>query len=188
MGWCERRRARSDCSWLIGGARRPLLFSSPVLWARSDFVRLDSLWVEKAPVLAREVIGEVVDEEDGLLIHLPERITLDNNPPLRVVFGTEVLDLATTFEGEVLDRTREALQQSVVGGDASTELATSSLRVIGAAKSFKQTIQALFFSTDVLTPNGDGINDQVEIGYLLFDYPLRFHANGKKYRKQEQSE
>ena len=204
------------------------------------FVRLDSVWIERAPLLARQIVGEVarlddpqpvhgftevelgrqidfvydlkaifsdageqgfdalrirteqpphfrslemgdpltpvepqqVDVEDGfLVIHLPQRITPTRNEPVRVTFGTELFAYATTFTGEVFDSTTESLSQPVEAGDATGELATNSLRVLGASGKAPQQLQHLTFSTPVLTPNNDGINDQVEIFYSLFRLP-----------------
>ena len=208
--------------------------------AFDDFVRLDSLWIEKAPLLANEVIGEVarldepqpvrgfaevelgkmtdfayevrasfagggqngfdalrirtgsqtwfksleigeqavdpqdvIEEGDGLLIYLSERITRISNRPMRVVFETGIFDLAATFQGEVLDRGQETLPQPVVGGDASEVLSTNSLRVLGLAEKSVQPVRDLRLSTSVFTPNGDGVNDQIEISYSLFGLPER---------------
>ena len=205
------------------------------------FVRLDSLWIETAPLLAREVTGElarqddleegrgftevtlgeetdfvyalqadftgldalgfdvlrirtgnrtrfrglemgnplvsvvperVIEEEGGLLVYLPQRITRLDNPPMRVRFTSSLFDFATTFEGEVLDSQREVLPQPVVSGDVSEELATNSLRVLGTPEDEPDFIQQLVLSVRVFTPNDDGINEEVEVEYLLFRLPV----------------
>ena len=205
-----------------------------------DFVRLDSLWLETAPLLAANVRGEVAplddpqptggitqvplgktiefvydlqadfeavdapgfdllrirtghqtqfkslqlgenrteatpaavtEELEGLLIHLPERITRANNPPIRVVFGTEIFEFATTFQSEVLDSQRDVLPQPVVGADVGEALSTNSLRVLGATEQETAFIQNLTFSLQVFTPNGDGINDELHVAYSLFRLP-----------------
>jgi hypothetical protein len=205
-----------------------------------DWVRLDSLWIETAPLLAGDVLGElarlddpqpargftevslgemtdfvydlkadfetvdapgfdllrirtgnrtqfkslhlgdglvetapaeVIEEADGLLIRLPERINRSNNPPLRVIFGTEVFEFATNFQSEVLDTQREALPQPVVGADVSEALSTNSLRVLGISGESPTFVQDLNISTPVFTPNGDGINDELSIRYALYRLP-----------------
>jgi len=205
-----------------------------------DWVRLDSLWIETAPLLAGDVQGElarlddpqpargftevslgemtdfvydlkadfetvdapgfdllrirtgnrtqfkslqlgeglldtapteVTEEADGLLIRLPERITRANNPPLRVVFGTEVFEFATNFHSEVLDTEREVLPQPVVGADVSEALSTNSLRVLGISGESPNFVQDLNISAPVFTPNGDGINDELNISYALYRLP-----------------
>ncbi len=205
-----------------------------------DFVRLDSLWIETAPLLAANVRGEVapldtpqpvggitqvplgraiefvydlqadfaavnapgfdllrirtghqtelkslqlgesrtetppaeiIQEPEGLLIRLPERITRANNPPIRIVFGTELFEFATTFQSEVLDSERDVLPQPVVGADVGAAISTNSLRVLGTTEQTTAFIQNLTFSAAVFTPNGDGINDQLHVAYSLFRLP-----------------
>ena len=205
-----------------------------------DFVRLDSLWIETAPLLAANVRGEVAplddpqpvggitqvplgqaiefvydlqadfeavnapgfdllrirtghqtelkslqlgenrtetspaeitQEPEGLLIRLPERITRANNPPIRIVFGTEIFEFATTFQSEVLDSERDVLPQPVIGADVGEALSTNSLRVLGTTGQTTAFIQNLTFSSAVFTPNGDGINDELRVAYSLFRLP-----------------
>ena len=205
-----------------------------------DFVRLDSLWLETAPLLAANVRGEVAplddpqpvggitqvplgqaiefvydlqadfatvnapgfdllrirtghqtelkslqlgesrteatpaevtQEPEGLLVRLPERITRANNPPIRIVFGTEIFEFATTFQSEVLDSERDVLPQPVVGADVGEALSTNSLRVLGTTGQATAFIQNLTFSAAVFTPNGDGINDELRVAYSLFRLP-----------------
>ncbi len=217
----------------------------------SDFVRLDSLWVEQAPLLAHEVTGEVarsdelqpargfaqvelgemtdfvydisaqfqneagfdvvristgaptvfrslatgesvdntadespesiafsqvepaqvVEQEDGVVVYLPQLVNRDSNRSIRVVFAAEVFDLATTFQGEVINSSGISLPQFIVGGDVSQELSTNSLSVLGSSGAVPDLLQDLSLSAATFTPNGDGINDELEIRYSLFHLP-----------------
>lgn len=206
--------------------------------AFADFVRLDSLWIETAPLLADRVVGEValldqqrpargiaevelgqsadftydvaavfsssgqrgfdvvyirtdtrpqfkslsigdervepisVEESDsGLRVLLPQRISQANNRSLRIVFAAEVFELATTFLGEISDSQTEGLPQPVVGGDANDQVATNGLRVISGAADVFSVLRDITFSSPVVTPNGDGIHDEIEINYALFGLP-----------------
>ena len=203
-----------------------------------DFIRLDSLWIETAPLLADRVVGEValvtdlnpirgiaevdlgieqifsyeiqadfssevrpgfdsvlirtgataffrelwIDDRkvdplsvsenlDGLQIILPQKISADNNAPIRVVFSTEVFQLATTFLGQIDDSKRESLPQQIIAGDASELVNTNSLRVISSGGNTSRVLQNITFSTSVITPNLDGINDDLEIKFDLFSLP-----------------
>ena len=203
-----------------------------------DFVRLDSLWVERAPLLAARVLGEVApladpqpvrgfgevalgemvefaydlsasfsggnqrgfdqvhihtgarpafkellvsgqaadpatvrEEDDRLTVILPERVTRANNAPLRIVFAAEVFELATTFLGTVTDSQAETLPQPIVAGDASEMLSTNSLRVLSFSDQQPALLQNLRFSTPVLTPNGDGVHDELRVAYALYGLP-----------------
>ncbi|MBI2504595.1 MAG: hypothetical protein HYW07_15355 [Candidatus Latescibacteria bacterium] len=212
--------------------------------AFADFVRLDSLWIEVAPLLARRVVGElarlddlqpargftevelgetvdfacdlraeftaaepgfdalrlrtghasvferlelgqplvqvepaqVIPEAEGLVIVLPEKITRTRNLPIRVVFSSRLFAFASTFGGEVWDRAAQGLPQPIEAGDAGEAINTGSLRVLGGSGQRAPVLQELEFSAPVLTPNGDGINDQLQISYSLFRLPERIPA------------
>ncbi|MBI2505715.1 MAG: hypothetical protein HYW07_21080 [Candidatus Latescibacteria bacterium] len=208
--------------------------------AFADFVRLDSLWLERSPPLAGPVRGEVArlddprptrgftqvelgklidfsydlkaefsgadqrgfdavrirtgsrpvfrhlelgeplaevaparvaEEEEALVVFLPQRVTGGSNVPMRVVFSTEVFLFANTFTAEVFDTGSEDLPQQVEAGDVSPEVGTNSLQIWGVSGEVGQVIAELRFSSGVMTPNGDGVNDQLAIEYSLFRLP-----------------
>ena len=216
-----------------------------------DFVRLDSLWIEQTPLLARQVVGEVarlddprpaqgftetemgamtdfsydirslfvssaqpgfdairlrtgnpvvfrsleigdplvavspeqiIDDGEGMIIHLPQRITRRENMPIRVVLGTEIFVLASTLEGEVFDKTTAGLPQPIIGGDATAEVSTNSLRILARTGTLPPHIQSLDLSTPVLTPNNDGSHDELKIQYSLFRLPDRIPVELSIYR------
>jgi hypothetical protein len=120
-----------------------------------------------APLAAVEP-ARVDQEEDGLAIYLPEKITRARNLPIRVLFGTEIFEFAATFEGEVFTEESKELPQPIVAGDASRELSTNSLRVLSARGASPEFVQGMTFSTPVLTPNGDGVHDALAVTYALF--------------------
>jgi hypothetical protein len=200
-------------------------------------VRLDSLWIETAPLLASRVVGEValvddaqpaggltqvqlgaraefaydirgefagvgagfdavrictgtraafarlemdgravapvavVEGEEDLSVVLPERIEPGGTEGARVVFAADVFALAWTFAGEVYDDGTDVLPQPIEPGDVSAALGTNGLRVLGMAADREGPVAQLAFSTGVLTPNGDGIHDEVEISYALVGFP-----------------
>lgn len=203
-----------------------------------DFIRLDELWIERAPLLASQVLGEVarldeprpargfaevelgektdfaydlnaafdgggptgfdalrirtgsipqfksleidgvavepaeaVAEADALFLRLPERVTRSNSRPMRVVFAAEVFDLATSFEAEILDLEQETLAQPVVAGDVNPDVGTNSLRVLSVSGAKTESLRDVVLSSGVLTPNGDGSNDELIVSYALFGLP-----------------
>ena len=112
---------------------------------------------------------EVAD--DGFVVQLPQRISSAYNPNLRVTFSAEVFDFARTFEGEVFNSGGTELPQPVESGDVSDAIGTNSLRVLAASAANPQLVQDVQFSSGVVTPNGDGVNDELVISYSLFALP-----------------
>ena len=113
----------------------------------------------------------VVEEAEEIVVYLPERISSANPQPLRVLFSTQVFALAWTFDGEVFDAAGAVLPQPLEPGNASEYVDTSALRVVANSSSSGRVLRALELSSNVLTPNGDGINDAIELEYTLFQLP-----------------
>jgi hypothetical protein len=113
----------------------------------------------------------VVEEAEEIAVYLPERISSANPQPLRVLFSTQVFALAWTFDGEVFDAAGTVLPQPLEPGNASEYVDTSALRVVANSSSSGRVLRALELSSNVLTPNGDGINDAIELEYTLFQLP-----------------
>ena len=146
-----------------------------------------------APRFARLEMGEplrvveplAVTEGDGELeVLLPNKITGAANAPVRVVFATEVFVHATTFSGEVFASGEGGLPQPVESGDASVDIATNSLRVLGGEGATPDFIQDLRLSSGVVTPNGDGVNDRLTVAYELFLLPDPFPVARNVYDLQ----
>ncbi|MXW79517.1 MAG: hypothetical protein F4Z57_11160, partial [Gemmatimonadetes bacterium] len=112
---------------------------------------------------------EVAD--NGFVVQLPQRISSAYSPNLRVTFAAEVFDFARTFEGEVFNSGGTELPQPIESGDVSDAIGTNSLRVLAASAANPQLVQDVQFSSGVITPNGDGVNDELVISYSLFALP-----------------
>ena len=99
-------------------------------------------------------------EIDSLLIALPAKITSDS---LQVSFTTRVLQNATLFSLDLGDSDRPGLWQSVEAAKRRAniimlpELADSD-RLIGDLR----------ISPAIFTPNGDGVNDRLEVSFVPF--------------------
>ena len=97
---------------------------------------------------------------DSLFIGLPTAITTDS---VQVAFTTRVVHNATVFSLDLGSSERPGLWQSV-------EPATrrSNIVLLPELSGSDRLIDDLQVSTPVLTPNGDGIHDQVEIRFVPF--------------------
>jgi hypothetical protein len=84
-----------------------------------------------------------------------------------VVFGTHRDRVRITlFEGEVFQIAGENLSQSIDGGDATSLVSTNDLRVITPLDRLEVLLE-LNLGTALVTPNGDGIHDRLELAYTL---------------------
>jgi hypothetical protein len=120
---------------------------------------------------AQAVEPTAVEEQAGeLVVQLPRRVNPGNNEPIRVAFAAEVYDFAWTFDSEVIDSGTESLPQPVLGADVGEGIGTNTLRVL-AASSQAEKIRDVRLSSGVVTPNGDGVNDLLNISYTLFGLP-----------------
>ena len=105
--------------------------------------------------------------EQSLEIYFPSNpVQPGANVPLRLTFGTRVFSFITLFDGEVFQIGGENLAQSIDAGDASEAVSTNGLRVI-APLTRLEVLSELVIESKVLTPNGDGINDALQLSYTL---------------------
>ena len=84
---------------------------------------------------------------------------------LEVDFDARVLNYGTTFSGAVSDADRDEVPQSVIPGDAMSELLSDALDVRTPLKG--RLLSAVQVVPNPFSPNGDGVNDQVQFSYTL---------------------
>ena len=101
------------------------------------------------------------------VIFTSNKVTFDNNVPLRVLFEGSAVVFGTIFTGTVWDTQSDILGQPVLEGDANFDVSTNSLRVALTQKSVGEIVRAIEFNPSVFTPNGDGINDHIAIQYTV---------------------
>lgn len=111
--------------------------------------------------------GDVVPEEMGFVVHLPRRIERGGDSRLRIRLETAVYGAAARLRSEVFERQGDTLPQEVEAGDASDELGTNGLQVLALETSLGTILGGVTTTPAVLTPQGDGVNDAVDIEYVL---------------------
>ena len=106
----------------------------------------------------------------GFVITLPEEYRRDTQSsliPIQVIFRAQVFQYGTVFEGRVFDSTREwEVHQRLAAGDADPLIDGNTLSVT-LTEVEARAVGALRLSSPALTPNDDGINDELTIDYDL---------------------
>ena len=102
-----------------------------------------------------------------LTVYFPSHPVIpDANMPLRLLFGTRVFNFSTVFEGEVFQIGGENLPQSIDGGDATPLVSTNDLQVFTPLDRL-QVLSDIDLGAEVVTPNGDGVNDELPLTFTL---------------------
>ncbi len=110
---------------------------------------------------------EELDPGDGtrLTIQLTQDRVETSGDVVRIGFEALVTVYGTTFFGKVFDTTADELGQNIVAGDADVLIESDRLSVQGRLRS--ELILNLDRSPGVFSPNGDGINDELRVSYIL---------------------
>ncbi len=124
--------------------------------ARATGVRVDG--VELDNFTAAADLGR-------LQVSFPDQRITRSGQQVAVRFASLVTVSGTEFRGEVADSQSDAFPQRVTFGDAAAEAADNTLVV--SADIDDDLFTGVVFSSAVITPNGDGINDQIALDYIL---------------------
>ena len=108
---------------------------------------------------------EVEDEEGNLSVLLTADRVENSGQVLHITFDALVTVYGTTFFGKVFDSQSEELGQDVVPGDASPASLSDRLSIQGALS--RELVMDLQVTPPAFSPNGDGINDELELSFIL---------------------
>ena len=129
-----------------------------------EFVSIDSVHINGAKIESPErELGQRI-----IVVGLPRMGMADSRKTVEVFFKAKVFRYGSRFHGELFDSTRLLeVAQVVEEGDATFALESSQLTVgidLGGS-----LLRGVAVEPAVVTPNGDGINDRVRIGYTLLE-------------------
>ena len=125
-----------------------------------ESVELDG---ETVPPDQFEEIG--LDDPNSLTVRLMERRIQSSDQVLKVRFRGLVTVFGTRFSGRVFDFGRGEFGQEVLPGDATADSDADRLSIHGEL--LRTLLKDLQVEPAVFTPNGDGINDELTITYVL---------------------
>ena len=108
---------------------------------------------------------EVEPIAEGFRVFFPP-VTRQNNQPMRLAFRLRLLEYHTPLNVFLLGA-GAVPPHPVVAGNASVEVGTGSIHIFAASAT--PSVEARL-STAVLTPNGDGVNDGVEVVAVLAQF------------------
>ena len=106
-------------------------------------------------------------ETGAFVVHIPRRNERDTQDLIEIVFHARIFDYGTVFDGRIYDSTRPwEVPQALEPGDAAF-LADSNSLTVELIEVGQQVLGAIELSGSSFTPNGDGVNDQLDIRFDL---------------------
>ena len=132
----------------------------------SGVVSVDSLRIDE--VNEEDFTWAAKEDGTGFEVFLPRKLeTTDSGALVEVVFNAPVLrEVGTFFDGKVFDSEQpNEVRQKINPGDAADEIESEQLSVRTTLS--KSLVFAPRISPNPFTPNGDKINDAVQIAYTL---------------------
>ena len=104
--------------------------------------------------------------EDGRLqVAFPNNRITRSGQTIDVRFTSLMTISGTEFRGEVADSQSDAFPQRIIFGNANDDAIDNTLVV--SARIDNKLFTGVDFSSNLITPNGDGINDQIALEYIL---------------------
>ena len=139
-------------------------FDRFVLSTPGELIAVDSVRVNSEKV--NYETGDQPLPGHRIELALPRMEAADSRKPVEVFFRARVFRYGTVFEGELHDSRRPGeVGQGVIDGDAIFRLDSNRMSVgVNLSGALLQDVEV---SSPVVTPNGDGVNDEVAFRYEL---------------------
>ena len=104
---------------------------------------------------------------DDRLLRFTFPAAFQEDKSFRVRFESAVFQASVFLTSRLFNTSATSLPQSIEAGDAHADVASNSIQVVSSDEALG-ILGALELSAPVVTPNGDGVNEQVGIGFDLF--------------------
>ena len=133
--------------------------------APSRIDRVESVAIDGVPLEASQ--WQATIDSGAFVVHIPRRDERDTRDLIEIVFHARIFDYGTVFDGRLYDSTRPwEVAQDLEPGDAAF-LADSNSLTVELIEVGQQVLDAIELSAEAFTPNGDGVNDQLDIRFDL---------------------
>ena len=107
-------------------------------------------------------------DSTSFVVHIPPRDDRDTRDEIEIVFHSRVFDYGTVFDGWISDSSRPwEVGQRLEPGDAADFPAESNSLTVELVEVGSDVLDEIELSTEVFTPNADGVNDRLDIGFDL---------------------
>ena len=130
-------------------------------------VKVDITGQESQTYTAESEGFEIIsDASDSLWVHLPTAVkTTSETALIAVQFDATIFDFATFFNGSISNSSFENSWQRVDEGDANGII--DSEKTVILALEGKQVLGDIEMGREIITPNGDGANDEMAFSFSL---------------------
>ena len=131
--------------------------------------RVDSVEsVTIAGVPLEESQWQATVDSTSFVVHIPRRDDRATRDEIEIVFHSRVFDYGTVFDGWISDSSRPwEVGQRLEPGDAVDFPAENNSLTVELIDVGQQVLDEIELSTGVFTPNADGVNDRLDIGFDL---------------------
>ncbi|RKY66844.1 MAG: hypothetical protein DRQ02_08190 [Candidatus Latescibacterota bacterium] len=135
--------------------------------APAIFDSLQVYAIEGFETIPDDSVSAAVNDGHLTLYFPSRRVGYAGYDRLRIFFKTMVFIHGTRFTGRVWQSGSDLLPQCITPGNANDDVTSDDLKVSVFEKSMPKILDWVDVSPRVFTPNGDRVNDRLQISYVL---------------------